>query len=120
MASPKIIEIREEISDLKKKIKKVKPIFIPRLRMLIEIKKSENQAISKRNLAEIIGVNHNSIQKWRKIYEEGGIELLCSHKKIGFKTSVVKPEEHNALEKLLNDPYNGINGYNGFYLNNQH
>ncbi len=111
MASPKIIIVKEEISDLKQKIKKVKPIFIPRIRMLIEIKKSENQAVSKRDLAEIIGVNHNSIQKWRKIYEEGGLELLCSHKKTGFKKSIIKPEEHLQIEELLKNPLNGLNGY---------
>ncbi len=111
MAAPKIIIIKEELTELKKILKKVKPIFIPRVRMLIEIKKSDNQAISKRVLAEIIDVNHNSIQTWRKLYETGGIELLCSHKKSGFRPSVIKKEEHQKIEEKLNDPFNGLNGY---------
>jgi transposase len=79
--------------------------------MLIEIKKIEGQGISKRELAELIGVNHNSIQTWRQMYLTGGISELCSHKKTGFKPSVFDKEEHNAIKEKLHDPVNGLRGY---------
>ena len=83
-----------------------------RVRMLIEIKKNEEQGISKRELADLIGVNHNNIQKWRGLYLAGGIELLCSHKKTGFRPSIISKEMHVVISSLLNDPQNGLRGYN--------
>ena len=34
-----------------------------------------------------------------------------SHKKTGFKPSVITKEEHRIIEKKLNDPMNNIRGY---------
>ena len=45
------------------------------------------------------------------MYIAGEIEVLLVHEKIGFKKSIVSPEEHKALEKKLNDPENGIRSY---------
>lgn len=57
-------------------------------------------------------VNHNSITKWRKMYEEEGIESLLKDGRVGgFKPSVVTKEEHKRLKALLNDQNNGIVGY---------
>ena len=62
MALPKTIEVKEGIKDLKKLLKTCPRLIVPRLRMLIEMKKYEDLGgISKRNLADLIGVNHNSI-----------------------------------------------------------
>ncbi len=79
--------------------------------MLIEIKKSEGKGISKRDLAELVGANHNSIQAWRSMYLLGGITLLLSHKKTGFKPSLITTEEHEAIDRKLRDPQNGLRGY---------
>ena len=78
--------------------------------MPIEIKKSDN-SLSKRALAELVGVNHNSIQSWRSIYLSGGITLLMSHKKKGYKPSLITTEEHKAIHCKLQDPQNGLRGY---------
>jgi hypothetical protein len=43
----------------------------------MEIKKHENPGISKRQLSDITGVNHNSIVKWCKINNEFGITYKC-------------------------------------------
>ncbi len=110
MAAPKIVSIKESTPELKKLLKHAKPLIAPRLRMLIEMKNHSN-GISKRDLADRIGVNHNSVQTWRTMYEKGGIDLLCSHKKTGFRPSVFSKEEHKAIEQKLNDPYNGLPGY---------
>ena len=79
--------------------------------MLIKIKQNENQGITKRDLAALIGVNPNSVQTWRTMYISGGLKLLQSHNKKGFKTSVFTKEEHAAIKKKLKDPKNGLRGY---------
>jgi transposase len=111
MASPKVITVKEGIRDLKYMLKRAKPIIAPRLRMLIEIKNNELTGISKRDLADTIGVSHNSIQKWRTMYLNGGIEALTSHKKLGFKKPAFTDEEHRIIEAKLKDPHNGFRGY---------
>ena len=111
MSAAKVIIVKESISELKILLKKSIPFIIPRIRMLLEMKKDETNGISKRRLAEIIGVNHNSIQTWRTMYLEGGIEKLSSHNKVGFHPSVFTQMEHQVIEDKLKDPYNGIRGY---------
>ena len=111
MAAPKVITVKETIRGLKSMLKSAKPLIAPRLRMLIEIKKHESTGISKRELAEIVGANHNSIQTWRSLYCNGGIEALTTHKKVGFKKPVFTLDQHRVIETKLNDPKNGIRGY---------
>jgi transposase len=111
MASPKQINIKESLVDLKRFLKTASPLIAARIRMLIELKQNEKQGISKRDAAALVGVNHNSVQTWRTMYINGGLKLLQSHNKKGFKTSVFSKEEHNAIEKKLKDPKNGLRGY---------
>lgn len=111
MSSPKQIIVKESISQLRQLQKKATPLIAPRLRVLIAIKKAGEQGISKRELAEMVGVNHNSVQTWRNSYIAGGIEALCSHGRTGFKPSVFTPAEHAAIEAKLRDPKNGLRGY---------
>jgi len=111
MAKPKIIEVKESLKTLKKLLKSISPHLSPRIRMLIYIKENEQKGISKRELADIIGVNHNSIQNWRKAYINGGISLLLDDGRKGFKPSLVTKEAHKELEELLSNPENGIQGY---------
>ncbi len=68
MSHPKSIIVKESLQELKSLLKKSKQIFVPRIRMLIEIKSGRTQGISKRQLADLVGVNHNSIQNWRLQY----------------------------------------------------
>jgi transposase len=112
MSHPKSIEVKESIAELKKLLKISPRIVIPRIRMLIEIKRHENLGgISKRNLAEAIGVNHNSIQTWRTSYLNGGIDQLISYIKNEGRPTVLTPEEHEAVKQKLNDSNNGLRGY---------
>lgn len=115
MAKPKQIKIKESKSYLKKKLKQAPPIFIPRLRMLLALKESP-EGLSKRVLADLLGVNHNSIQSWRKLYETKGLSALLSHGKIGFKPSVISKTQHEHLKKILTNPENGIQGYKELQL----
>jgi len=111
MALPKNIKVYEDVKYLKKLYKKSKPLIQPRIKMLIEIAKHKGTGISKRNLAELVGVNHNSIQKWRTLYLKGGLELLCSHNMKGYKPSLINKQAHNKIKEKLSDPENGLQGY---------
>jgi transposase len=111
MSAPKNILIKESIEELKKELKQSISLIAPRIKMLIEIKKSGNSGISKRVLADLLGVNHNSIQAWRTMYQNGGLALLKSHKRTGFRPSVLNGGEHKQIEDKLKDPFNGLRGY---------
>jgi transposase len=111
MSAPKNLIVKESLIDLKKELKQASSLIAPRIKMLIEIKKSDSVGISKRYLAQLIGVNHNSIQTWRTMYQQGGLVLLKSHKKTGFRPSVLNETEHKQLAAKLNDPSNGLTGY---------
>jgi len=111
MSRPKQIIIKESLEDLKRLQRKSIPMISMRIRVLIEIKKSGDTGISKRALSSITGANHNSIQSWRVMYEQGGIEAILHHGRTGFKPALLSREEHAAVEAKLNNPTNGLKGY---------
>lgn len=112
MAHPLTITVTETIPELRKLQRKYGELIGKRLQMLIEIKKHEQTGISKRSLSAITGINHNSIVKWRTQYNQGGIEPLLRHGRVGgFKKSVVTQEEHQQIETKLKEPAGGIRGY---------
>ena len=73
MAKPLSITVKETIEELKKLLKRSSPHLSPRIKMLMVIKRSAS-LLSKNDLANEVGVNHNSIQKWRRNYLKGGIK----------------------------------------------
>jgi transposase len=111
MANPLSITIKESLVELRAIQRKQGELISKRIQVLIEIKKRENEGISKRALADITGVNHNSIVKWRNMYLKGGLDALLKHGRIGFKPSIINAHEHQKLKALLHDPKNGIRGY---------
>jgi len=111
MAKPIQIRIKESIKDLKALQRKKGEIVSKRMRVLIELKKHEKTGISKRDLSDITGINHNSINKWRRMYIAGGLAPLLVHGRIGFKKSLINAKEHKTIEKKLNDPKNELRGY---------
>ncbi len=111
MSSPKIFTIKESLSELKKIQKKSNPMIAKRVHALLVFKENELNGISKREVAQAIGVNHNSIQSWRDLYINGGIELLTRHSKKGYKPSVITLEEEQALREQMFNPENGFVGY---------
>lgn len=111
MSKAKIIHIKESSKELKL-LQKHQPLtIIKRLNMLIELKKNGATGLSKRQLAKLIGVDPNSIQKWRTIYTNEGIKGIISHGRIGFKPSLITKEEHEKIEHKLNQPKNALRGY---------
>ena len=112
MALPFPIIVKESIKELRILQRQHGELIGKRMRMLIVIKQHEKTGISKRDLSALTGINHNSIVKWRQMYNREGIHPLLTHGRIGgFKKSVVSKEEHQAIAKVLNNPKNGIRGY---------
>ena len=111
MSSPKQIIIKESITRLRKLQKQSIPMIANRIRVLIEFKKNETTGISKRVVADAVGVNHNSVQTWRTLYEQGGIDAILKHDRKEGRPSVITAEEHQLIEKKLHDPKNGLRGY---------
>jgi len=110
MAHPQLLIVRESVKELRQLQKNQPASIVKRIAMLIELKKS-SVSISKRDLAVRIGVNHNSIQKWRTLYRKEGINAIVTHNRVGFKPSLINEKEHKQLEKLLSNPTNGLRGY---------
>jgi transposase len=104
MAKAKNIIVKQSDKELKQLLKEqYKPTMRNRIIMLQQIKQS-NVALSKNELAELVGVNHNSIQKWRSLYETKGIEGLLEQTRGGKRREVITPAAHVAIEKRLKNP----------------
>lgn len=111
MAAPKSFIVKESVSELKELEREVHPLIGKRIQALIVFKKNEQNGISKREVAQLIGVNHNSIQTWRTSYIKGGIELLMSHSKKSNAKSVFTEQQVGVLKAKLDDPKNGLVGF---------
>jgi transposase len=111
MSAPKTFKIKQSESELKKLMKTSHPMIAKRIQALLIFKRNEDSGISKRLVADEIGVNHNSVQTWRALYIEGGIKLLMSHSKTGYKPSKITVEQELALKDQLNNPMNGMTGF---------
>ena len=103
MPSVKKMIIKETEKEIKKLLKESKPFIGQRLRVLLILKQNEEIGISKREVAKLAGVDPNSVQNWRTLYINTGIEGLMKHQKTGFKPSVFSAIDHQKLETKLND-----------------
>jgi transposase len=111
MAHAKILIIQETEEEIKSLLKQSIPFIGQRLRVLLILKQNEERGISRREVAKLAGVDPNSVQKWRELYLNFGIEGLIRHEKVGFKPSVFNTTEHTMLETKLSNPQNGLQGY---------
>lgn len=110
MSLPKEVIVKESKSELKQLLKKSKPLFQSRIRMLLIIKNSD-KSLSKKELSRIVCCSATSIQTWRSHYLKGGISELLSHSTTASRPSIFTPEQHIKLEQKLRDPKNGLQGY---------
>ena len=112
MSAPKSFRIKESENAIKKLIKSSNVMIGKRLHALLVFKRHEASGISKREVADDIGVDHNSVQTWRTSYIDGGIKALMSHSKTGFKPSKINKKQEKVLKGKLSDASNGIVGFN--------
>lgn len=111
MSLPKNFIIKETEAELKKLIKSSSPMIAKRLEAMLVFKRNQDTGISKRLVAFEIKANHNSVQAWRNLYIQGGINGVMSHLNIGYKPSKINAQQQKALEEKLNNPHNGIAGF---------
>lgn len=111
MALPTIFKIKESKSEIKRLIKSSPKMISKRLQALLVFKRYEAQGVSKRLVAEEIGVNHNSVQHWRSLYIGGGVKSLTAHSNIGYKPSKINKTQEQALKVQLDNPLNGMVGF---------
>ena len=111
MAAPKTFPIKESEKEIRGLMRKSIPMVAKRLQVLLIFKRHEKEGISKRQVAEQTGVNHNSIQSWRSDYIRGGIKLLMAHEKRGYKPSVITVQQEQVLKEQLHKPDNGVAGF---------
>jgi len=69
--------------------------------MLMVSKTYEAEGISKRKLADMLGVSPNSIQAWRQTYINGGLNALLSHNKKGYKKTIFTTHEQDFMKQSL-------------------
>jgi transposase len=103
MANALSITVKESLKELKILLKKSPAHHSSKIRMLMEIKRTD-LAMSKNELADRVGVNHNSIQAWRTKYKKGGIAELLKDGRIGFKPSIINTSAHKKIELKLSAP----------------
>ena len=110
MALAKEVKVKESLKDLKKLFKSSKPLFQPRIRMLIVIKSSD-KSLSKIELSKRVQSSASSIQTWRSLYLDGGLDKLLMHETKAARPSIFTPSQHKQLEAKFHDPENGFQGY---------
>ena len=110
MAKAKSLNVTEDLGELRKLHKSAPLHLAPRIKMLLVAKQSD-QALSKNELAEQVGVNHNSIQQWRSKYVRGGMEELIKDGRVGFKPSVISKQVHQQIKVKLNNPQGAFTSY---------
>ena len=108
------IIIKETLRELRAELKKAPTHFIPKIRMLLAIKQSDC-LLSKNELSTLVGVNHNSIQKWRTIYINEGLSGLLKDGRIGFKKPILSKQSHKKIERLLNSSEATFTSYKQLY-----
>ncbi|HTC01290.1 MAG TPA: hypothetical protein VK705_11475 [Ferruginibacter sp.] len=96
------LNVKEKESDLMLKLKYPNPdvrFFEEKIKMLMYSQKKEkgNGFVSKIKLAEHLYVNHNTIQKWRTLYIDGGIEKLLGIR----KDKIISKEVRRAIYRKL-------------------
>lgn len=111
MSAPKAFMIKESEIEIKKLMKNSNSMIAKRLHALLVFKRNEDIGISKRQVSDEIGVNHNSVQTWRSLYIKGGIKMLMSHSNFGYKPSKINDDQEQALKRQLENPHNGMVGF---------
>lgn len=82
-----------------------------RLRILIVLKQHAGKKLSKRESSELTGLNHNTVQKWRKKYELEGISAFLVHEKKGGGKRVITEGVSTFMGEILSNAENGIVGF---------
>jgi len=112
MAKPLTIIVKEDVTELKKNLRKCSCNTIKkRIKMLLCIKQYEPQMLSQKELATKCKCAPNSINDWRKMYLQGGIDAIMQHNWTGSESRHITKEQYVEIDKKLSTPNNGLVGY---------
>jgi len=104
------ITIKERLSILKSQHKQEKNQK-KKLRLLSIILTKEKRFSRRVDLAEYLGVNIDTLNKWTKKYKEMGLEELLTIKSGGKRREAVPKSIHKEIESKLNDSNAPLQGY---------
>lgn len=100
----KIIVVKESLNTLKQLHKQSASHLKPRIQMLILSKQS--LVSGKYSLATALGVAHSSVQIWRNLYTDGGLQKLLEDKRGGNRNAVIDAKTDKAIVAKLSDAKN--------------
>ena len=109
MAILKKLQIKESVTELKKLQHKSPSYLSVRLQMLLVMKTKDIH--SKRGLSDILGISANSIQSWKKLYSQSGIDKLMEYHRGGNKQPVIDAKADKAILAKLSNPYEAPRSY---------
>ena len=108
MSLPIQLTITESLEELKTLYKNAATHQRPRLKMLLCIK---NDIHKNESLAAKTGAGVRSIVRWKKSYQESGIQSLLSDSRGQTSTSQIDAKGKMKLEAKLSDSHNGFTTY---------
>ena len=104
------ISIKESVQQLKELLKQQPEHLRERVRLILVIKQSE-RSLGKNELADLLGIDPNSANSWRKRYMDGGIDKLLEFKRGRKKPGRITAKIHKKIEEKLSDPTGAFRGY---------
>ena len=103
-----IVLVKETAAELKQLQKKTSS-KAKMLAMLLLLK--QEPQLTKLSLSLQLGVSDKSIQTWRSNYLKGGIALMLSDNRGGYKKAAITPKVNKALSDRLNNPKQGFRSF---------
>lgn len=104
------ITVKENIEELEKWLKKTKySKFENRVKVLLYLKKEEFS--SQQAIANHIGIDISTVQRWLRKYRVSGIKELCKLETRNKPSKFITPEILNWLNSILTDSSAPAKGY---------
>jgi transposase len=109
------ITIKESVEELKTFHRKEKNLK-KKLRLLSLILTKEDQFLRRVDLADYLGVNITTLNKWADKYRDSGMQGMLEMKSGGNRREVVPSSIYKEIEDKLNDSSAPLQGYNDAVL----
>lgn len=111
MPALKKLHIRESLSQLQELSRGQIPLVYERIKAIIVFKQYEQEGISCQAVANKTGSHISSVQRWRKTYQQEGLDSLLVYDYKGKPSRLFSDEQNERLEAKLKDVNSGLQGY---------
>lgn len=108
MAVLQLVTIREPMEELQRLYKRSSSIIKLRLKLLLLIQQG---VVATQVLAAKLKVSDNCIGKWKKRYQQEGLEGLLKERRGGNRKGAIGAAIHQQIKKRLSDPKAGLTSY---------